>query len=189
MPYSPQHRAKTRAKIIDAARRQFNSFGYEATTIDDIMARAGLSRGGFYHHFTSKEDVFAEAVMSFLRQTFQQDKPSQTGPDLVRAVMEGYLSQAHLSEVENQCPLIAVPSDVARAGPSVRASYGAVFDAMLNLFETNLSESGKDARRQALILCSLCIGGMVLARTIAAPLGAEILAAARSAATDIGVPA
>ncbi|MBL4808160.1 MAG: TetR/AcrR family transcriptional regulator [Rhodobacteraceae bacterium] len=190
MPYTPEHRARTRRQIIDSARKLFNVHGFDGASIDQIMANAGFSRGGFYHHFKNKEDVFAEAVSSLLQKT-TSEKPADDqleGPALIKAVMEGYLSEQHSQNVEDQCPMIAVPSDVARAGPGVQRSYKMVFDAMLELFEQNLAPAGPDTRRQALTLCILSIGGMVLARSLGdAELSAELRAAARAAPQDLGI--
>ncbi|KAJ56550.1 hypothetical protein ACMU_06305 [Actibacterium mucosum KCTC 23349] len=185
MPYTPEHRAQTRAKIVTAARQMFNLHGFDGVSIDQIMAHAGLSRGGFYHHFVSKEALFAEAVVSFLDTA----RPAElTGPALIRAAMTGYLSEAHLNEVADQCPMIAVPSDVARGGKDVRRSYQRVFQATLNQFETNLPGPTEQARQKALMLCILSIGGMILARTMEdAALSDEIRQAAAGAPDALGL--
>ena len=60
MPYSAEHTERTRAKIVDAAARTFNRQGFLAVSIDDVMAEAGLTRGGFYHHFANKEALLVE---------------------------------------------------------------------------------------------------------------------------------
>ena len=65
MPYRPDHKARTRARIVEAARRLFNRHGFEQVTIDQIMAAAGLTRGGFYHHFDSKDQLYAASVASY----------------------------------------------------------------------------------------------------------------------------
>src|SRR5262245_51285748 len=65
MPYATDHKEKTRARIVDSARVLFNRHGFEAVSIDDVMKGAGLTRGGFYSHFTSKESLYAAAVKSF----------------------------------------------------------------------------------------------------------------------------
>ncbi len=65
MPYPADHKDKTRARIVDSARVLFNRHGFESVSIDHVMKNAGLTRGGFYHHFTSKESLYAAAVSSF----------------------------------------------------------------------------------------------------------------------------
>ncbi len=65
-PYTEQHKQETRKRIIQSARRLFNRHGFADVSIDDIMAGAGLTRGGFYKHFTGKEDLYEEAVLEFI---------------------------------------------------------------------------------------------------------------------------
>ena len=66
MPYAPAHKEKTRARIVECARILFNRLGFDGVTIDMVMEQASLTRGGFYNHFKSKEELFAAAVSSFL---------------------------------------------------------------------------------------------------------------------------
>ncbi|WP_417593748.1 TetR/AcrR family transcriptional regulator [Parasphingorhabdus sp.] len=66
MPYSAEHKRRTRTKIVEAARILFNRHGFENVTIDQIMDAAGLTRGGFYNHFKNKQALYGEAVASFL---------------------------------------------------------------------------------------------------------------------------
>jgi AcrR family transcriptional regulator len=66
MPYSAQHKQETRNRILRSARRLFNRKGFAEVTIDEIMAEAGLTRGGFYKHFTSKDDLYSEAISQFM---------------------------------------------------------------------------------------------------------------------------
>jgi TetR/AcrR family transcriptional regulator, transcriptional repressor for nem operon len=65
MPYTAEHKARTRARIIEKARVMFNRRGFEQVSIDDIMREAGRTRGGFYNHFASKDELYSEAVRSF----------------------------------------------------------------------------------------------------------------------------
>ncbi|MEM7525192.1 MAG: TetR/AcrR family transcriptional regulator [Pseudomonadota bacterium] len=186
MPYSREHKAAVRRRIVECARVVFNRVGFAEATIEQIMAEAGLTRGGFYNHFRTKEELYAEAVASFLggRGAEWRDaagvKPDGGGPATVRAMIDSYLSDAHLSELEGQCPMIALPSDVARAAPQVRASYEQLLRAMTGLFEKNLPDDTRDPARMSLVLASLCVGGMILSRTIDdEDLAADIRMAAR----------
>ena len=65
MPYTNEHKIRTRAKIVESARRLFNRHGFEQVSIERIMSDVGLTRGGFYNHFKSKDQLYAEAVASF----------------------------------------------------------------------------------------------------------------------------
>src|ERR1043166_7602020 len=94
MPYTSEHKARTRERIIHAARQLFNRHGFEAVSIDQIMARAKLTRGGFYHHFPSKDALYVEAVRSFTtcspfairlaRSRRPQPEPRRLGPRAAR---------------------------------------------------------------------------------------------------------
>jgi AcrR family transcriptional regulator len=68
MPYARDHKEQTRTRIVAAAAGLFNHTGFEAVTIADVMTEAGLTHGGFYRHFRSKDELYAEAVRHFLRQ-------------------------------------------------------------------------------------------------------------------------
>ena len=172
MPYSAKHKAKTREKIVETARILFNRHGFEGVSIDQIMAEVGLTRGGFYNHFETKETLYAEAVAHFLDgrgKTWREDArvdPENGGPETVKAMIDSYLSCAHASDIDGQCPMIALPSDTARASPDVRKSYETLVRAMSWLFENNLPESINNKDDRALVLSALCVGGMVLSRTI-----------------------
>lgn len=186
MPYSPEHKAKTRARIVEAARILFNRDGFAEVTIDQIMAEAGLTRGGFYNHFRTKEELYAEAVASFLDgrgKTWRDDAgvdPVNGGPPTVRAMINAYLSPEHARDIDGQCPMIALPSDVARATPESRRSYEGLLRAMIWLYEHNMADGGADKRETACVLAALSVGGMVLARTLEdATLADEVREAAR----------
>lgn len=172
MPYSAEHKAEVRTRIVEHARVMFNREGFETVSIDKLMEGVGLTRGGFYNHFKNKEELYAEAVASFLNgqgKTWREDAgvdPVNGGLETVRAMINSYLSQEHLDDIDKQCPMIALPSDVARASPEVRAAYMSLLEAMSWLFENNLPGDAAERRQKALALSALCVGGMVLSRTI-----------------------
>lgn len=172
MPYSAQHSARTRARIVESARILFNRHGFEDVTIDMVMGEAGLTRGGFYNHFKSKEALYEEAVLSFLHGRGARWRaesgidPANPGFANVESMIAGYLSPEHLGDLDGQCPMIALPSDVARANPEVRTSYQILLTAMVGIFESGLEGNPAEKRRRALSLAALCVGGMVLARTL-----------------------
>jgi len=170
MSYRPEHAVQTRARVIESARRLFNRHGFEQVTIDQIMADAGLTRGAFYHHFRSKSELYAAAVASFatcnpfaIRTTDDADKL----PDpraLARMLVELYLSDETLQNIDLHCPLYALPSDVARAGLKPQEAYTSLIRGMGHVYRTAL-KGVRDAPRRAEAMVALCVGGMVLART------------------------
>lgn len=192
MPYSAAHRAKTRARITQAAREAFNTHGYDGASIKDIMQAAGLSHGGFYHHFNGKVDLFAEAVASYRgaldAQLSAPDAPQ--GPALIAAILDGYLSDEHLNGPETSCPMIAVPSDVARGNEAAKQAFQSVFGTMLTTFEANQNGTPRaTAREIAMTLAMINIGGMVIARALADPdLAQELRQTAKRAPDLLGLP-
>jgi TetR/AcrR family transcriptional repressor of nem operon len=169
MPYSAEHKQSTRQRILASAARLFNRKGFSEVTIAEIMTAAGLTHGGFYRHFKSKDELYSEVIAQFLCRPPEpwQTKPAERcalGQPFARYVVDAYLSREHLADVDGSCPLIGLPSDAARGNHAVKAAYRQVAESMIRLFEANLS--GPKAREQALVFVSLCVGGMVLARGI-----------------------
>ena len=174
MPYSPERKDETRRKIIRSAARLFNRRGFSDVTIDEIMGAAGLTHGGFYRHFNSKNELFAEAVRRFLRkekpEPWEKNQPNcrETGRPIASFIVDAYLSRDHLHDGAGSCPLIGLPSDVARSGKAVKAAYRELAQSMIRGCEIDLNGS----REQALVVLALCVGGMVLARAV----GDQVLA-------------
>ncbi len=188
MPYPSGHRERVRARIVDAARRLFNREGFEQVSIDRIMAAAGLTRGGFYHHFKNKDALYAEAVGSFracspfARRSVQLTPAEREPRELARLLVDMYLSDEVLADPDQHCPLYALPSDVARAGPSPQKAYTELIRRIVSVQQAAL-EGQPDAERHAQAIVALCVGGMLLARTTHDPeLGRSVRAAARQQA-------
>jgi TetR/AcrR family transcriptional regulator, transcriptional repressor for nem operon len=189
MPYAADHKQKTRARIVENARILFNRHGFENVTIDMVMEAAELTRGGFYHHFRSKEELFAAAVSSFLMGRGAQWRaeagvdPSKPTREAAAQMLAGYLSKEHLGDLDGQCPMIALPSDVGRGNPEVQAAYQRLLEGMVGLFESSLAFPRARKHQTALTLAALCVGGMVLARTLP---NSELAEAVRAAALKQG---
>jgi TetR/AcrR family transcriptional repressor of nem operon len=170
MPYAPEHKQRTRERIVGAAARLFNRRGFAEVTIGEIMTAAGLTHGGFYRHFTSKEELYTEAVRHFLKkevpELWQKGLADACLPDrrFARFVVDAYLSSDHLQDVDGSCPLVGLSSDVAHSSGEVKSAYREVAQAMVDVFKTNLK--GRGAHDQAMVLVALCVGGMVLARAL-----------------------
>jgi TetR/AcrR family transcriptional regulator, transcriptional repressor for nem operon len=166
MPYSLDHSRQTRARIVAAARKLFNRNGFDGVTIGQIMEEAGLTHGGFYRHFSSKSDLYAEVLDCFFtnpewscgwKGMEEFDEAADLAPQIIRA----YLSNAHFDDVENACPMVALPSDVARASANAKRAYQAAFEGMVQILEQG---AGSPNRTSALAIAALCVGGMVIAR-------------------------
>lgn len=188
MPYTPEHKERTRKRIVESARRLFNLHGFAGVSIDEIMADAGLTRGGFYNHFSAKEELYAEVVQQVLScregegaSHADGTQPRSTGGEFIAA----YLSPAHFADRDNGCPLMALPSDVARGGEPVKRAYRQVLEYMIEHLQAGVP--GTKARERALAVAALCIGGMAVARAIDdVKLAHEIREAARDMALSLG---
>ncbi len=123
MPYAAGHRTEVRGKIVQSARRLFNRHGFDNVSITQIMAGASLTHGGFYNYFKSKSDLYTEVLGCFFTDSQWKSRwkgvkldlsSTDVGPQVIRA----YLSRQHFEDVENSCPMAALPSDVSGARPA-----------------------------------------------------------------------
>ncbi len=171
MPYPAGHRAEVKKKIVESARRLFNRHGFDNISVDQIMSGAGLTRGGFYSYFDSKSDLYAEVLGCFFTDPEWKNcwegvevdpKSTELGPQVVRA----YLSRQHFEDVENSCPMVALPTDVSRSGASAKRAFETVFQAMVSVLERGSEENGRSRRTTAQAMAALCVGGMVVARAM-----------------------
>jgi TetR/AcrR family transcriptional regulator, transcriptional repressor for nem operon len=171
MPYPAEHRSKVRRSIIDSARRLFNRHGFESVSVQQIMAGAGLTHGGFYHYFKSKSDLYAEVLSCFFTDPEWKNcwegvhvdlSSTDVGPQVVRA----YLSRQHFEDIENSCPMVALPTDVARSDASAKRAFQIVFRAMVSVLERSLRDKNRPRRIRAQAIAAMCVGGMVVARTM-----------------------
>ena len=171
MPYPVGHRAEVKRKIVASARRLFNRHGFDNVSLHQIMAGAGLTHGGFYSYFESKSDLYTEVLGCFFTDPnwkscwdgVEVDLASaDVGPQVVRA----YLSRQHFEDVENSCPMVALPSDVTRSSDSAKRAFETVFQAMVSVMERGSIENGQPRRAVAQATAALCVGGMVVARAM-----------------------
>ncbi len=174
MSYTAEHKARTRARIVASARILFNRSGFDQVSIDEVMKESGLTRGGFYNHFASKEALYAEAIESFATCNPFAVESARVGgwpspKAAARRLAELYLSDAVLNDVDQHCPLIALPSDAARAGLKPRAAYTLIVRRMLGVFRAAFPASDRDASAKARVIVNLCVGSMVIARTTEDP--------------------
>jgi TetR/AcrR family transcriptional repressor of nem operon len=155
MPQNLARTARTRAEILDHAGRLFRLRGYAGTNIDDVMLAAGLTRGAFYAHFNSKDDLFTEAVIAGtgLRTRLRSAQPA--------AVLKAYLDKAELVASAPTCVLATLPSDVARAALPARLAYA-------NLLYAAIAELAGAKKRKldpdATVAAILAVGAIALAR-------------------------
>jgi TetR/AcrR family transcriptional regulator, transcriptional repressor for nem operon len=171
MPYAAGHRANVRSKIIESARRLFNQDGFDNVSLAQIMAGANLTHGGFYSYFKSKSDLYTEVLGCFFTDPEWKScwegvnvdlSSADVGPQVVRA----YLSRQHFEDVENSCPMVALPTDVSRSNEGAKRAFEAVFQAMVSVLERSSVGNGRPRRMTAQGIAALCVGGMVVARAV-----------------------
>jgi len=192
VPYPAGHRSSIRAKIVESARRLFNRHGFESVSVKQIMAGAGMTHGAFYSYFDSKSDLYTEVLGCFF--TDPNWKPRWEGvsvdlgaDDVGAQIVRAYLSRQHFDDVENSCPMVALPGDVRRSGRAVKGAFETVFAAMVAMLERGLSCSGRSKTRQAQAIAALCIGGLVVARAMRSEGAAdELRNACMSIALELG---
>jgi TetR/AcrR family transcriptional regulator, transcriptional repressor for nem operon len=192
MPYPPNHRPETKARIVRSARRLFNRFGFDGVSVQRIMADAGLTHGGFYRHFASKSDLYAEVLACFFTDPQWHNSWEGANVDLSAAdagaqIVRAYLSRQHFEEVDNSCPMVALPSDVARSGESAKRAFQTVFEAMVDVLQRSSARNNHGGRTSALAIAALCVGGMVVARASEGrALADELRRAAMDVALELG---
>src|SRR5215472_9344303 len=127
MPWPRNHKARTRADIVRAAAAAFRARGLAGVRLDELMASTGRTHGGFYAHFSSKEDLLAAALELASQQTI--DALSRTLERLpaaqrLQAVIDTYLSSEHAAHPERGCPVAALGSELGRANATPHRSLG-----------------------------------------------------------------
>ena len=192
MPYPAGHRAKMRKSIVESARRLFNRYGFDKVSIGEIMEGAGRTHGGFYSYFASKRALYSEVLGCFFTDPEWKScwegvhvdlSSSEVGPQVVGA----YLSRQHFEDVENSCPMVALPGDVARSGVGTKRMFETVFKAMVSVLERSVVDKQAPRRRRAQAIAALCVGGMVVARSMADRARAdELRDACRAVALKLG---
>jgi TetR/AcrR family transcriptional repressor of nem operon len=171
--------AENRERIVETASRLFRERGVDGVGIDAIMSGAGLTHGGFYGHFESKDDLVVEAVQCALARTVEKQSEFTDLRDLVA----DYLSERHLADRADGCAIAALGGDLARQNDGARCGLTAHVRAQLERF-TRLLKNGpeRQRRRRAIATLAGMVGALTLARAVDDPaLSGEILAAARDA--------
>jgi TetR/AcrR family transcriptional repressor of nem operon len=175
MPWPDDHKQETRDRIVDAAARAFRTKGIDGVSIAEIMAEAGLTHGGFYAHFGSKEELVGAAVKRAAGQTIAilSEHPS------IDAVIDTYLSVGHAAHPEVGCPLAAMGAELTREGDKVREGLAAGVARRIE-FVRQLLPKGDATEENATAIVACMLGGVLLARLVAPEKSAATLEATRS---------
>src|SRR5262245_5248095 len=185
MPWPADHKSRTREKIVEAASAAFRGDGISAVRVQDVMARAGLTHGGFYAHFDSKDDLLRAALEHASEQTIERlSKPlaELRGEDRLRTVIDSYLSPAHVAHPEAGCPLVSLGPEVIRIGGATHQSLAAGVKGRLKWMRQVLPEGQADTVSDDDLIGTLAcmVGGVILARAVAGKDATLVLSACRA---------
>jgi TetR/AcrR family transcriptional repressor of nem operon len=159
---------ENRERVIDVASRLFRKHGFDGIGLADLMKGAGLTQGGFYKQFASKEDLVAKACaravvsMQGRWREFVARDPEKPLASLVCS----YLSVEHRNAMEEGCAIAALGADAARAGPEVRAPLEKGVEAYLDYLQDLVPQDAPDRRKRAMAIASTMIGAIVLSRSV-----------------------
>ena len=160
----------THERIVESAARAIRRSGYDGTGVADIMKDAGLTHGGFYAHFASREAMLAEAADRAGRESVEMmGRIAATMPpqQALQAMMQAYLSKAHVEGVENGCATAALGSEMPRQAAEVRRAATRRIKEMIDLVARQLPNWGQPgAHEHALAIVATMVGALVLARAV-----------------------
>ncbi len=182
--YGRGHKQQTRRRIVEAAARRFRERGYHAASVDHVMDAAGLTSGGFYAHFSSKQALLSETIALSLEQVRGQllaGLEDLEGAEWLRAVVGRYLSRSHRDHPEVGCSLPALAGEIAREGRGPRAALEAYLQRWVGeLAPRTPPAPGLAPEDRVLATIALLAGALMLARAVPDPaLSDRILRAAR----------
>jgi TetR/AcrR family transcriptional regulator, transcriptional repressor for nem operon len=188
--YDKSHKVETRRRVVEAAGRRFRRNGIEATGVAELMADAGLTHGGFYGHFPSKEALVEEAVAECVERNYQLfagrvAQARKEGLDPIEVVLHAYFSTVYRDLVEDGCTYAALAQEIARHPPKTREGFSEGVTRMFTLVAGLLPQSWSEDRRQqtATAMFSMAVGALQLARAVHDPkVSEQILEAGLSSA-------
>ncbi|WP_043310704.1 TetR/AcrR family transcriptional regulator [Pseudomonas sp. ML96] len=174
MRYPEDHKAKTHQRIIDEAALRFRRDGVLATGLQPLMKALGLTHGGFYAHFKSKDDLVEQALQQSADQLKEGLTDLEQTPNPLQELIKRYLSAAHCQSPGLGCPLPTMSAELGQRGQPSEVTDRIVRDR-LQTISANLS--GEDAEKQSALILSAMVGALVLSRSVTDPELAELLRA------------
>jgi TetR/AcrR family transcriptional repressor of nem operon len=190
--HSQEEKARSHERIVDIAAARIREAGTTTPSVAEIMQAAGLTHGGFYKHFDSRDDLVAEAV----ERTFTESREATAAviagaEDPLAAFVDWYVSAEHRDHPGSGCSVVALGGEVARADARVRTAYTGQVESYLAQLEEVLggadadTSADPDIRRQATVMLSTLVGAVLVARAVDDPaLSDEIIGDVRAALTS-----
>lgn len=166
MPWTDEHKLTTRKRILASAARLFTQKGFDNVSINSVMADAGLTRGAFYAHFSSKSELYAESILTAAMggKKLLQQLGSQALS--FESFIKGYLSLGHKTGEKAHCPLAFLVTDVSQRDDNVRNVYTQTFKGFVDKLSSSKQNQINLHSSKALQAAVLMIGGLAIARAI-----------------------
>ena len=181
MRRSREDAAETRRRIVETASRLFRARGITLVSVADIMRALGLTVGGFYRHFESKEALVAEAIEAASDEAVSRHAKATADAGRASALLDRYLSKAHRDHAEVGCPVAALCSEVAHESPPSRDAFTKALYRFLDVLGSVVPGDTKEARDRRLFTAASMVGAVVLSRaTSDERLADDLLRVARS---------
>jgi TetR/AcrR family transcriptional repressor of nem operon len=168
--YAADHKEKTRARVIELAAQRIRAEGIGGLGVAAVMAEAGLTHGGFYAHFPSRDALLAEAVAHLfdIACAAVEQAEARHGPRALERYVDFYLSPRHRDDASIGCPVPALASEIRHAAPGAREAFDSGLDRLAETLGRITAQSGRPAGRKAgLALLAEMSGALSLSRTIA----------------------
>jgi TetR/AcrR family transcriptional repressor of nem operon len=169
MKVSREQVALNRQRIVETAARLFREKGYDGIGVADLMKSAGLTHGGFYGHFESKEDLLAEATAHALKKSVErwQGYAAQGPETALDKIGQGYLTEQHRDNPGGGCSVTALGADIARLGPKARRALTEGASGQMAVLQKLMSgQDDAEKRKQALAKYASMVGALVLSRAV-----------------------
>jgi TetR/AcrR family transcriptional repressor of nem operon len=183
MGHSQASKAESYEKIVRIAAKKLREDGLDALSVADLMKAAGLTHGGFYKHFETRDALILEAFEAALEQSGRNSSAAarqMTGAPTLTSYVRSYLSRSHRDGAGSGCAMAALAGDMTRANKKERSIFTRAIRAFANRLGEFIAPDSANARRQGLYAASAMIGALILARAVDdEALSDEILMAAR----------
>jgi TetR/AcrR family transcriptional repressor of nem operon len=170
MRYSETHKAETHAKLVKFAGRALREKGPEGLSVAELMGSAGLTHGGFYAHFKSKDALLAEALQDIFEESDRKLGQMTEGLPpraALASFIDSYLSPAHRDKASTGCPIVALNSDLPRQSRLFRAAFDAGVRQLIGNLADRIEASGiADGERLATLVLATMAGTVVLSRAV-----------------------
>jgi TetR/AcrR family transcriptional regulator, transcriptional repressor for nem operon len=197
MGVSKEKVKENRVAIVAASEKLFRAYGIDGVGLSSIMKTAGFTQGGFYNHFSSKEELAVEVVASAMAKGSAHLKaaavaPERNGQTRMARQLRSYLSKAHRDDIEQGCPVAGLASDVGRLSPDAQSHFAKGLNELVGTLSKMIADESIDlgdaaTRTTAISVYCQMVGALVLSRAVVEGdpvLAQEILSAGRKSILD-----